>query len=277
MEELTVEEEKMMQEGIEEEPVKAEEPPEPKIEEPAEEPVKEPVKEEKQEQKFVPHAALHQARMEIKELREKVKDVDELKQEFINYRKSQEPKPPTYDESPLDWTKQKIEEVEHRTQQAESINQETQRQLALQNVVNQVSRMETEFRTKTPDYNDALAFTKDLRTRELQAIGLDDTAIQQELQQNILFVTVNAMKAGKNPVEAIYNIAKQYGYKGKSPKANEASINELETVAKGQEMAGKTLSGGTKDMGVTVEAMLEASDEDFDNMWDKWSKIEKKR
>ena len=232
---------------------------------------KEEVKTEpsKEKQAFVPQQALHEARIEIKELKEKLKDIDGLKNEFIAFREANKPKPPTYEESPLDFTKAKIEELEAKNKEQDERNQETDRQIKWQSTISNISRLENEFRKTNPDYDEAFNYARQIRMKELETLGMNENDIANDIGQTTLYIVSNAMQRGKNPIEAIYNIAKLYGYKGKIETKKEETKEELETIAKGQTMASKSISG-TKEGAITAEMLAEANDEDFNEMWKKF-------
>lgn len=291
---LTEEEQKQLEEGVEEEKTEeqveenqSEAAGETPVEEKAEgeeKPHEEPVVEDKEkttepkETKRVPLAELIEERKhrqalqaEVGELKTKFQTVDQLKDAILKLKEERmpvkEPEPiVTYEEDPLGYTYKKVNEIDE--------NQKVIKQnMEYQQFIGQVVNLENQFRTKQPDYDSAYQYVVDTKIKELAEVGITDPAdVAREIQRVSYSLSTHAMQKGKNPAEVVYSIAKTYGYKQPSAKPEEQSkANAEETiksVAKGQQMASKTLSGsGKSETPKTVEALLEANGDEFDRLW----------
>jgi hypothetical protein len=78
-------------------------------------------------------------------------------------------------------------------------------------------------------------------------------------------LATNALRAGQNPGQIVYNLAKLRGYAAKQAAA------KLETVAKGQN-ASQSLSGasgGAEKVDLSMREIDSMSDKEFDAWWAK--------
>ena len=74
----------------------------------------------------------------------------------------------------------------------------------------------TQFQQSAPDYSDAYRYAINSRAQELIALGADQQSIPQILKREELSLIDTAVRAGRNPAEAIYQFAKARGYQGKT-------------------------------------------------------------
>lgn len=75
-----------------------------------------------------------------------------------------------------------------------------------------VNAAKTQFEATTPDFKEAYAHIRALRTEDLRAAGASDSEIPKILLQDELQLAQTAIQRGKNPAAEMYAMAKRYGY-----------------------------------------------------------------
>lgn len=274
--ELTDEEQKQLEEIQEAD--KEELKPEEVVEEPEPEIEPEPEVKDKGKDKTVPLAALHEARAEIKSLRDEVNQakqgfayIDQLKSEILAIKQKQEPKakPISYDEDPFGYTQVKLKEMEDKFSEIEQQNIQVKQRDEIIKAQQQVSAVvmndEQNFVKDNPDYYDAVGFIRDKRKRELEMLGITDPiVIDNDWKSNAMQLSITSLQNRKSPAQIAYDIAKSYGYQKKE------KSDLLETVNKGQKIASRSISqGGITEVDPSIEALLNANGEEFDKLWKK--------
>lgn len=234
---------------------------------------KEPEVKKEPEEKMVPYGALHEARMKEREYRDQLKKVEqEAAERFSRLEQrlqtlASPPKQvPKFEESPLENLKANAEESQNQLKevqkQLESFNQqgETSRQEQLVRQSTQVA--EQEFVKTSPDYADAVNHLQKVIDSNLQVMGYDDPGARaQIIQQQALGLAQQALKAGKNPAELVYQMAKNYGYATKKQEVKEET--KIEQIKKGQESSQSLGSGGKADVPLTLKSLEAMDDDDF--------------
>lgn len=262
------------------EPPKAAEPaPEPaKAAEPAKPP--EPAKPDERP-KFVPHAALHEERLKRQA----------LEKELADLRAGRQPEP------------EKTAEIDPETDPIGALKEirewkEQQRQQGLIEQQNKafearVQTHEADFSSATPDYGDAIAHLRDAVAKEIVDVArtFGQTITQQqlaaELRHRVLSTADLAFKAGKNPGEVFYELAKARGYALKAPEPakvetpvaiepSKEAVETIERLTRGHKAAkvggGDPPSGGGE---MTLEALAKLDGAAFDSAFEKFSKAQR--
>jgi hypothetical protein len=96
----------------------------------------------------------------------------------------------------------------NQTQQEQQNSLRTQ----LNEFTQSVQAAKTTFESTTPDFKDAYAHIRALRTEDLRAVGATDAQISQVLLQDEFQLAQHAIQRGRNPAEEMYAMAKRYGY-----------------------------------------------------------------
>jgi hypothetical protein len=236
------------------------------------------------DQKQVPLAALQEARAEIKDLKGKMGNVDELKRQVLEIKATQDkvatPPPattPDFGDDPFGNVDHRMADVEAQNakllQDNAARDQRDAQQVAQHNIVNQITAAEVEFVKGAPDYQEAVNYLSAFRSNELKLFGVTDPAIiRQNIAQDAFQVAAGALQQGRDPAELIYKLAQQYGYKtGEKPADTVDSAsdvtNTLADVSKGEAVS-KTLSkGGDTGGKVTAEGLLSLEGDAFDEGW----------
>jgi hypothetical protein len=226
-----------------------------------------------QDEKFVPLNALHEARKIQKELRDELNRAkEEAKaaaeradkysstfEKFLAERTKEAA--PKYEEDPLgalkyenDQLKKQVEEVNTGVKKTQDEWQRTQQ---YQSFAQHVQSQEASYKQQAQDYDQAIAYLKDVRLQDYADLGYTQEDATAALQNEILGLAQAAVQKGKNAADVAYKMAQRYGYKAKT------SDTKLATLAKGQE-ASKSLAGGKADVDVSLDALSQLDDEQLD-------------
>jgi hypothetical protein len=221
---------------------------------------------------FVPHQALHEERRARQELQRELAEIRaRLKAQEEERARANQPSVPDLADDPVghfamktDMTAKELAEVREKLTKQEQERQQAEQRERFQLTV---ASHEREFAKQTPDYMEAMEFIRAKRDSDLQIYGVVDPAERLKIIQNeAMGMAWNAIQSSENPAKRAYELAKNWGFKPKSQKADE----KIETLQKGAEAA-KSLSGkGAASPGqISPEDLLEMSDEEFDKHWDK--------
>jgi len=250
-----------------------------------------------QRTKMVPHQALHEERRrrqelqaEIQELKARMQQYEKLREELQELRTAaqrqqdqaaEEDEAKLFEEDPIEALRRRtermqkmLEETKGQAEQIQTMTKEqAEQQRFLQEVHTRVQAQAAEFQREHPDYTEALNYLVEMRTRELQAIGITDPAeINEVLQQEALALSMNAIQRGQNAAEAVYNLAQVRGW---SPKQQQSVDDKLDKLERGQKAA-RTLSGGSsgKTEDLTLADIENMSDEEFDKFWEQMARAQ---
>lgn len=164
--------------------------------------------------------------------------------------------------------------------QAALVQQQTQQANAsqFQQFQSSIRQLRDEFVKTAPDFDDAYKHLRTIREVDLRALGLQETAIKQALFQEEIARAEAAIRSGKNPVEAVYESAKRYGYAAKTnPQALQPQKPDAKLAAiKQAQSAAQQLPQSQAAEEFTMDGLKDASDADLSKfvMDDKiWSKI----
>lgn len=170
-----------------------------------------------------------------------------------------------------------MEEIQPQTQveddaivtNEEVVLQEEAKQIDEDELINNFSRQVEEFVIKTPDFSDAFKYLVDMRDKQLSKIGsvipemADATKRNHKIESEAVELIKVAQANGRNPAEFIYQIAKANGY----GVADAVEIIEKKQLA---QQAAKTLTatgGGVVNSPMSIEALANLSQEEFDNWY----------
>lgn len=228
----------------------------------------------------VPLSALNESRAqqrqtqnELNQMREQMKTFEGLRGELDEYRNQQvqSNQETEFNQDPLGVMQKQIKDLSDAIQtRDQNADQSQAQQNQQQQLTNMVATQVQEFRTQTPDYDEALAHVMEARKSELQVLGMAENQIQAALAQHAEELAHTALQTGQNPGKLVYDLAKLRGYEAKQTAA------KLAAVAKGQDAA-STLAGtsGTEDDLGSLGDIASMSDEDFDKAWGEMEKSQK--
>jgi hypothetical protein len=210
----------------------------PEVKEPAKEPAKEaaPAAKEpdkKEEPRTIPLAAhleeRNKLRSEIEEERKSRKALEERLAKLENPPPPPKEKPDFITDprgyvdetvnSGVQTALQKLQEIEQRVEKTGKTAEEAAQESRMNAFLNHLGGLEAEFRTKAPDYSDALEHLRKVRVAEIQL--LNPAVTQEQLIQIIrneeIQLAMGLAQAGKNPHEVAYQLAQARGYAKKAP------------------------------------------------------------
>jgi hypothetical protein len=258
---------------------------------------------------YVPVNALHEERerrkaleTELSTFRERFARADE-RQRAINELLGLDPEKPAQQQAqpkqPIDPEKdifgafrQQQEVIADLQKQLQSTGQRFEQQTAEQRILSEYAADARRFSTETPDFPAAYNHLLSVRDRELQALGVTDATergsiIAREEKQ----IASQALTQKRSPAQIIYELAKVRGFAPKSSAQPSAAIGassaatqvsdavkQLEAAQKGRE-AFPTLTGAgsTGASGLTVQALADMSEEEFERTTSKLSGDERRR
>lgn len=243
-------------------------------------------KPEKPPKGFVKHELFHEERMRRKELQAQLQQVSEkqehqrrvLEERFNQLQNAMlqqnQPRPqvPTFEDDPVNALKHGVESTQAELaqmrawqQQEWQRNQAEQQQVAfMRQLEARVSEDLREFVAETPDYMDAYNDLLQKRYRQYIEIGYTPQEAQQAVASDEYSLAADALRRGKSPASVVYALAKNYGYTKKEAKEAVENVQKMETLQKGVKAAQSLGSGGAATGKVTVDAIANMSDDDFD-------------
>jgi hypothetical protein len=177
--------------------------------------------------------------------------------------------PPDYKTKPEEWLNWVNQTVAHAATFTQQQGEQTQQQRQQAELNNAVLAAEQEFMTTVPDFMDAVQFVRARHTAELKEAGYEQAEIQQILAARAQDLAIRALRAGKNPAERLYAVAKQHGYKKAAPKAEpEPEAVRIARQAEGQAKAKtiSTLSGGAE-KGLSMEVLANTPMSEFQKLF----------
>jgi hypothetical protein len=205
--------------------------------------------------------ALSQARYSKKENDREIKALRELiemrnAEPQTRAEKTAEPDP---DEDPMAWIKYARDRLRQFDSQAEAeertAKERDQQSAEVTKIVRQMGEYEDEFRAENDDYDQAVDHFKKAYAKELREEGISAADLDGELRSKIFSTVARAIKAGKDPAEVMYKLAKNRGWK--KPSTQETDVDDekldknerkIQTIEKGQQ-AGRSLSTGSARQG----------------------------
>jgi hypothetical protein len=161
-------------------------------------------------------------KQQLQELTAKIEALSKPAQPAAQTQGEQEPDFLADPKGYVDAQKAKLKQLEEKLEaDKKSQTEQAEQQKKAQETWNKVLESEAQFVAATPDYHEALAHVRSVRTQQLQMMHPDATPqqIAQHIQGEEFQGAAALVAQGKNPSEFYYNYAKTFGYK---PKASPA-------------------------------------------------------
>lgn len=252
--------------------------------EPAKEPATEPKQEPKQEppsppaQKMVPLAALHEERIRRREIErqyaEQKKAWEDQVKQFQNPVPKFEDDPANNLRHETETTKARLEQIERDVQQT---RQEREARTFEQQIAVNTQAAEQAFSKVKPEYFTAVQYLQTIADKNLQLMGMDDPAARQaQIRQDAMAMSLKALQAGKNPAEVAFQLAVNYGFKVEQADVKNDPQKKIATLQQGQRAAASMPSGGGKTAPMSIEALAQLDDDEFNKAIDDpavWKKL----
>lgn len=242
----------------------------------------------------VPHEALHAAREATKAAKAEAAQAKAQALANADRLASLEARlqPQPANEAPLTLEQRLERQEQYRVQEAQQATHRAQKA----QFVNRYAADAQAFAKETPDFWDAYNHAVTVRRAMWEDAGITDpNEVNALLEQEEAAIVNRAMASGKSGPEALYSIAKRFGYIAKAPmapgpspeqaaaqaaaertaKATETAAAQLRMLAEGQKHE-KSLANAPSagDVDPSAEELLKLSDEEFEKMTrgKKWKK-----
>ena len=194
---------------------------------------------------------LRENRAETRALREMIGMIQARPQLAAEMR--QDDAEPDLEQDPIAWMKYAKKELDtykgNAAQQAAAEKAANERNQAQSQIARQMNDYERDFRLDHPDYDNAVAHFRKVRAEELAEEGLSGQELNNTLVESLVSAVARAIRAGKDPAEVVYKLAKNRGF------GVDDTTKKLQTIERAQE-AGRSLSnaGGRQGDGdLTIE------------------------
>lgn len=154
----------------------------------------------------------------------------------------------------------KTQELEKRLEEQARIQREEAQRVQ---VARRMEAAEVEFRSATPDYDDAMKHLIANRHAELEAFGYDPARRAAIVQQEALQIIAAAERQRQNPAKFAYDLALKRGWQPKPQAVVEGEDGEERTER--AKVASRSLSsvGGAPSGQMTAERLLKMSATEF--------------
>lgn len=224
--------------------------------------------EQQPQQKVVPLAALHEERREKKELREKIRLMEERfgqLTQVVSQRLQpppQEAEIPDVNVDPVAHFRAKTEALERELRQlrepVQQMRQQTQADQQMQALQAHVAQQEARFAQEKPDYAEALAHVKRTSFAGIKALGYSDQQAMALMHQEFAKLSHRIATTGGDVAEHVYEMALANGY---TPK--QAQQEKLQSLQNGVKAAKSLGSGGGVGAKVSLAALAEMPADEF--------------
>lgn len=237
-------------------------------------------------------AAMHEERekrkqfqSELQEVRERNAKMEARFQQLVEKMSQPQQQEVSYEENPLEALRVNQEKInKHLEQQhkmTEAQQQQAQREYQKQQFIQKYQSACYEYAKENPEFKQAYDYLVDSHKAQFLAAGYSEAEATQVIIDDEMALAAKAFKDEVNPGERLFKIAKLRGYSGAKPTEQMAEPKiaadgqkKMEVLQKGIE-ASKTLNnaaGKAKD-NLTLEALAEMDDEEFDKNWSKIIKV----
>jgi hypothetical protein len=219
--------------------------------------------------KTVPLAALHQERERRKELQSKVSQMETRFNQLMERLQKPEPQVPAFEENPAEHLRQKQVQLEQQIQQQTETVQQAEARRAqeaqLAQFDNAYKSAAMEYAQQTPGFTDAYQHLIASRKQAYEQMGVEPSEYAARLQHEERQIAHTAFTLGINPGVLLQNLAVAAGFK---PKPEKPQPN-IQTLAKGVQAKSIASEPSTAKQNMTLEALAEMDDKDFEANWDK--------
>jgi hypothetical protein len=265
-------------------------PPEPEVEDKGEQLDEKPAdKPEDKPAETVPLAAHLEERKRLQEQIKNLQSQNEKMAPIVNRvtewmqrqeqdkQAAEKPTPIDYMDDPEGYIKQRETEVREvidgLTKQVQQQDQNLQQIDMMQKINTAIDQHESAFIHEHPDYYSAAAHVRDVVRQNLLDVGIPEDELDRGAATSMFQTQVAALQRGKDPAQALYNVAKRFGYKMEKNPAQQGkdqlqeqgkTQEEMEALAREEQgrKASSLGSGGSDDD--TLAALTNTEDEVFD-------------
>jgi hypothetical protein len=240
-----------------------------------------PEVEVKPPEKTVPLAALHQARAENREIKERMARMEQVFQQIQQQaRQEQAPQIPDKEVDVVGYFDARQAQLEqgltHLHQQQQTWQQQQQEQANQQRFREAVGNMEMQYMQKVPDYNVATKHLQDSIYMDFVNQGATEDQAADAVNRQMWAITQQAVSTNINPAELAYNMALARGYS--RPQAKPAPVaapvqtnaQKIQQIEKGKKAGSLSTAGGNGNVPeLTLASLADMEPEEMAKHWDK--------
>ncbi len=158
---------------------------------------------------------------------------------------AQQPQPGPQQPEPPDPETDPIGALQYERQQRMQLQQHLQVQAVERQITDAYTADVQQQASKIPDFGAAYSHLLTALVGQLQALGWTAAQIKQQVRNEEMGIAVNALRQNKSPAQAVYDMAKIYGYAGK-PAAPPAPAAPDPALQEARQKAAVSLSEGGK-------------------------------
>lgn len=147
----------------------------------------------------------------------------------------------------MEWIDARLEEAEAaKTAEAQQDKQRQEQTRAVQAVITRASEYEADFRDANPDYDKAADYLYEAKKAEYTDAGYSDQEAHSAVMAEFISRAERAMKAGKDPAQIVFNMAKKLGFSADEAQARAAAAakDKLARIAEGQKATSPLATAG---------------------------------
>lgn len=162
---------------------------------------------------------LQKEMQELRQQRERDREQQEQRerafQEFLKrFDQKDQPAEPDYYEDPKAFIEAKMRQIDERvTKYDQQTEQQKRQQVELQQrqqLASAVTQAEQAFSQQHPDYGEVVGAAIEARQAALTNFGFEPQEVAETIGSEIAFLTSKALRAGRDPAEALYEMAQPY-------------------------------------------------------------------
>ncbi len=233
----------------------------------------EPKKEEPAESKTVPHAALHEARENSKALKRQLEEERQARirlEERTNRILEAMVRQPEPELDPFESVVKQVNQVTEKVDKVLGQSDAERKRITDENAfIERYRNSAGAFAKDQPDFHEAYAFLMESRERELSKVIKDPAKRMAHMRAEERMIVEEAFSNEENPGQALYEIAKERGYKkqAESPKKTIEDVEKTVEVSRTLGPGGKPDSGGGIET-LSARELMDLPDSEFEKGWE---------
>lgn len=212
---------------------------------------------------------------EVRQLREMTERGNSRLEQLIANMQPKAPAEPAPDlnTDPVGYFQRQNAELQRQVQDLaqfkQQFEQQGQRSTQEQQFYQAYHAQAAEFQQEAPDLGDAMRHLATSLRQDYAAVGLNSAEAQQQIDAQERFIVAKAMREGRNPVAAMYALAKARGYGGAKPAQN--GQGRMQAMQAGQAAARTTAGPARSDRnaGLTYNELANMPEAEFARLYAK--------
>jgi hypothetical protein len=167
------------------------------------------------------------------------------------------------------WLKREVQRIKDATAQREQTEQQSKEAAENESKVWGFWRQSAAAeKGKNPEFDDAVKWMSEARTKQLKALShvhpqlKTEQGVTEQINRELFDITVRAAQQGVNPAEIVFQMAKDWGYQGKTP-APDVTVEKLAKDIEA-ETSLSSVGGSRPNTGLTPKDIADMSPEQFE-------------